>query len=165
MRLDELLDHVREDRPDGVEPLVRLADVAESYLVEEDLLDDEDGDRFRQLRTRLHDPKAEGDDFGREEEVDDVAVIVLLDEGSDDAEGGEAEVLERTSLGSRVEEGVEEEGDVGAEEEGAGVVVRGDALEEGEGVADAVRGVGGEGRRGEERVDGNDFLEKSRHDA
>ena len=44
------------------------------------------------------------------------------------------------------------------QEEGARVRVGGDALEEGEGVADAVGGVGGEGGRGEERVDGEDFL-------
>lgn len=39
------------------------------------------------------------------------------------------------------------------QEEGSGVVVRGDALEEGEGVTDSVRGVSGERWRSEERVD------------
>jgi hypothetical protein len=36
-----------------------------------------------------------------------------FDQGPDDAEGGEAEILERTGLGGGVEEGIEEEGNVG----------------------------------------------------
>jgi hypothetical protein len=165
LSLDKLLYHVRKDGSDGVEPLVRLTDVTKSDLVEEDLLHDEDRDRLRELRTGLHDPQTEGDDLSREKEVDNVAVVVLLDERTDDAEGGEAEVLKRTGLRGRVKERIEEKGDVGAEEEGAGVVVRSDALEEGEGVANTVRGVSSKGGRGEERVDGDDFLQKSRHDA
>ena len=54
---------------------------------------------------------------------------------------------------------------MGTEEEGSGVLVRGDALEQGQGVANAVRGVGRQSRRGEEGIDGNNFLEKSGHGA
>ena len=85
-------------------------------------------------------------------------------ECSDDAEGGEAEVFEGTGFRSGVKEGVEEEGNVGGEEEGTGVVVGSDALEEGEGVADSIRGVGGEGRRREKWVDGDYLLQQRRHD-
>jgi hypothetical protein len=40
-----------------------------------------------------------------------------------------------------------------------------DTLEKGEGVADAIRGVGREGCGREERVDVGDFLKKGGHDA
>ena len=44
--LDKLGDHVAEDGPDGVESLVRLANVRQARVVEQDLLHDEDGDRL-----------------------------------------------------------------------------------------------------------------------
>lgn len=52
---------------------------------------------------------------------------------------------------------------MGSEEEGSGVLVRRNALEQGQGVANAVRGVGRQSRRREEGVDGNNLLEKSGH--
>lgn len=78
LRLHELVDHVAQDGADGVEPLVGVADVRQAGLVEEDLLHNEDGDRLGELRARLHDAQAEGYDLGREEEVDDGIVVVLL---------------------------------------------------------------------------------------
>lgn len=77
-----------------------------------DLLDDEGGDGLGELAAGLHDAEGEGDDLRGEEEVDHVG-IVHLDEGTNDTEGGEAEILEGARLGGRVEEGGEEEGDVG----------------------------------------------------
>lgn len=136
-----------------------------AHLVEENLLDDKDGDRFRQFGPGLHDAEAERDDLGRQEKVDDVAVVVLLDERADDAERSQAEVLERARFRGRVEERIQEQGDVGRQEEGARVVVRGDALQEGEGVADPVRGVRRQRRRSEERVHRHDLLQQRRHDA
>lgn len=56
--VDERLHHVAEDGADGVEALVRLTDVVESHVVEEDLLHDEDGDGFGKLAARLHDAEA-----------------------------------------------------------------------------------------------------------
>jgi hypothetical protein len=79
LTLDQLAHHVAQHRPDRVEPLVGLADVGQSELVEQDLLDDEDGDRLGQLGPSLHDAKTEGDDLGRQEEVDDGRVVVLLE--------------------------------------------------------------------------------------
>lgn len=165
LTLNELINHVTQDRAHSVKPLVRLTDVAQAHLVEQNFLHDKDGDRLAQLGARFHDSEAEGNDFRREEEVDDVRIVVLFHKRSDDAQGGQTEVFEGTGFRRRVEEGVEEEGDMGREEERASVVVGGDALEEGEGVANSVRGVRGEGGWGEEGVDGNDFLEESGHDA
>jgi len=78
LTLHQLIHHVAQDRPDRVESLVRLTDVRESEVVEEDLLDDEDGYGFGEFGSCFHDSKAERDDFGGEEEVNDVRVVVLL---------------------------------------------------------------------------------------
>lgn len=78
LTLHQLIHHVAQHRPNGIEPLVRLADVGQSQVVQQDLLNDEDGDGFGEFRASLHDSEAERDDFGGEEEVDDVGVVVLL---------------------------------------------------------------------------------------
>lgn len=93
-------------------------------------MDDENRDGLAELGTCFHDPEAEGDDFGGEEEVDYVGIVVLLpgqraifsprilisatyfDEGTNDAERREAEVLERPCLARGVEEWIEEQRDV-----------------------------------------------------
>ena len=51
-----------------------------------------------------------------------------------------------------------------AQEQATGFSVRGDALEQREGIADAVRSGSGQLRRVEQRVDGYDFLKERRHD-
>ena len=56
--LNELVDHVAEYGADGVEAFVRVADVRQAGLVEQDLLDDEDGDGLGQLRACFHDAQA-----------------------------------------------------------------------------------------------------------
>jgi hypothetical protein len=78
------------------------------YVVEQDLLHDERRDGLGQLAAHLHRAQAQRDDFGRQQEVDDVGVVDL-DERADDAERREAQVLERARLAPGVEEGVEEE--------------------------------------------------------
>ena len=63
LRLDELVDHVAEDGADGEEALVSVANVGQPRFVEQDLLDDEDGDRLGELGACLHDAEAERDDL------------------------------------------------------------------------------------------------------
>jgi len=109
--LDQLVDHVAKHGADGVEALVRLTDVGQAGIVEQDLLDDEDRDGLAQLGAGLHDAEAQGDDLRREEEVDHLGGVVL-DQGPDDAQGSQTEVLKWTRLGGGVQEGIEEEGDV-----------------------------------------------------
>jgi len=46
LRLDELVDHVAEDGADGVEPLVCVAYIRQARLVQKNLLNDKDSDRF-----------------------------------------------------------------------------------------------------------------------
>ena len=136
--LDELVDHVAEDRTDGEKAFVSVTDIGEAGLVEKDLLHDEDRDRLGKLRAGFHDAEAEGDDLCREEEVYYRIVVILLrahlrrrvrwglkekkkkgekrkggahlDESADDTEGGEAQVLEWTCFGSCIQERVQEEG-------------------------------------------------------
>lgn len=63
--LDELVDHVAEDGADGEKAFVSVTNVGKSGLIEEDLLHDEDCDRFRKFRAGFHDAEAEGDDLCR----------------------------------------------------------------------------------------------------
>jgi hypothetical protein len=79
--LDELEDHVLKHGGDGIETLVGMAYVGEAGLVEEDLLDDEDGDGLGELGACLHDAQAKGNDLGGEEEVNDSVIVILLDDG------------------------------------------------------------------------------------
>ena len=78
LSLDKLIDHVAQDSADRVESLVGVADVRQAGLVQEDLLDNEDGDRLRELRACLHDAQTQWDDLRGQEEVDDGSVVVLL---------------------------------------------------------------------------------------
>lgn len=53
--IHKLGDHVRQHRADRVEALVSLANVLQAHVVEEDLLNDEDGNSLAELRPGLHD--------------------------------------------------------------------------------------------------------------
>jgi len=108
--LDELVDHVAEDGADGEEALVGMTDVGEPGLIEKDLLHDEDRDRLGKFRAGFHDAEAEGDDLCRKEEVYDRVIVILLDESTDDTEGGEAQVFERTCFGCCIQERIQEQG-------------------------------------------------------
>lgn len=108
----KLSNHITQHGPNSIEAFVSLADILQAHIIEQDLLDDEDGDGLAELGARFHDAQAKRDDFGREEEVDDFAAVVF-DQGADDSQGGETEVFEGAGFGGCVEEGVEEEGDVG----------------------------------------------------
>ena len=78
LSIDELVDHVAQDRPNGVEPFVCMANVSETSFVEEDLLDNEDGNSFGEFRTGFHDAETERNYLGRQKEVNNRRVIILL---------------------------------------------------------------------------------------
>ena len=99
--LNQLAHHITQHHPHRIEPLIRRTDIRQPNIIQKDLLHNEDSDRLAELGARLHYPQAERDDFGGEKEVDDIGGIVL-DEGADDAEGGEAEVFEWAGFGGRV---------------------------------------------------------------
>lgn len=105
---DQLIDHVGEDGANRVKALVRLANVRKSQVIQQNLLDNENSHRLAQLRAGLHYAKAQGYDFGREEEVDDVG-RVILDERANDTERGQAEVFERARLGGSVQKWVKKQ--------------------------------------------------------
>jgi len=69
---DKLRDHVAQHRSNSVESLIGGTNIIQPMIIEKDLLYNEYSNRLAKLRARLHDSKAERDDFGREEEVDDV---------------------------------------------------------------------------------------------
>lgn len=109
--IHQVLHHITQHAAHGVKPLVSLADIIQAHVVEQDLLHDEDGDRLAELGAGLHDAEAERDDLGGKEEVDHVGGVVL-NEGADHAERGQAQVFEGAGLGGRIEEWIEEERDV-----------------------------------------------------
>lgn len=47
--LHELIHHVTEDRADGIESLVGLANVGETNVIQKDLLNDKDGNCLAEL--------------------------------------------------------------------------------------------------------------------
>lgn len=165
LTLDNLRHHVAQHGPHCIESLVRLADVRQTHVIQQDLLNDENRDRLAELRAGLHDAKAQGNDLGGEEESDDVRVVVLLDQCPDDTERGETQIFKGAGLGGGVEEWVEEERDVRLQEKTAGLAVARNALQQSKSVADTVAGLCGQRRRREQRVDRDDLLKKRRHDA
>ena len=83
--LDQMAYHVAEHRADSVEPFVRVTNVFQTPVVEQDLLHNEDGHGFAELAPGFHHSQAEGDDLGREQEVNDVGGVVF-DQSTNDAE-------------------------------------------------------------------------------
>lgn len=110
--LNQLVDHVAQNRPNGVEPFIGCAYVVEAIVVQKYFLDDEYGHRLAQFRASLHDPETEGDNFRRQEEVDHLRRIILH-ESANDPQRRQSQVFKRSGFGCRVEERIEEEGDMG----------------------------------------------------
>jgi len=93
------------------ETFVSLAYVGESGLVQEDFLQDECGNCFREFASRLHDTQTQWDDFGGQQEGDDF-LVVGFDQCTDNTETRESEVLEGSSFACGVQKRVEEEGNL-----------------------------------------------------
>lgn len=54
--LDELIDHIAQHCSHGIEALVCLAYILQSEIIEQNLLNDENGNCLAEFATRLHDP-------------------------------------------------------------------------------------------------------------
>jgi hypothetical protein len=127
LRLDKLVDHVTEHSSNSVEPLICMANVCQTGFIQQNLLDNENGDSFRQLGASFHNAKTERNDLCRKKEVDDGVIVVLLgngthskrgatswrelqhlDESTDDSKRSESQIFKRSSLRCRIEERVEE---------------------------------------------------------
>lgn len=110
--VDELEDHVAENRAHRIESLVSLADVCQSCFIQQNPLHNKDRNLLRgtkggmvvnleeilssklksrtatrgrtysfgELAASLHDTKAERDDLGREQECDNIRVVVLQEQ-------------------------------------------------------------------------------------
>jgi hypothetical protein len=100
------------------EAVVSLADVRQSAVVEQDLLENEVRNGLRQLRAALHDPQAQRDDLGGEQERDDF-LLVGLHQCPDDAETRQTQVLKGARFRRRVQERVEKQRNVSLEEAAA----------------------------------------------
>jgi hypothetical protein len=70
--LHKLRDHVAQYRTNRIESLICCANIVQPMIIEKDLLDDEYSHGLAELGAGLHDSEAERDNFGGEEEVDDI---------------------------------------------------------------------------------------------
>ena len=70
--LDKLRDHVAEDSPHSIEPLVCVTDVAQSDVIKEDFLNDEYRHRFAEFRSRFHDAETQRNDLSSKQKIDDI---------------------------------------------------------------------------------------------
>ena len=109
--LHQLSDHIAEDSAHRIEPFVGRTNVRQTDVIEEDLLNDEDGNGLAELRSGFHNTKAQRDNLGGQKEVDNIG-RVILHQSSYHAEGGEAQVFKRARFRGRVKERVKEQGDV-----------------------------------------------------
>lgn len=91
--LDQLGDHVAEYRPNRVEALVGMTNISKPSIIEKYLLYDEYCNGLAQLRTSFHDPQAQGNDFRRQQEIDNLSGVIL-DQGANDTQRSQAEILE-----------------------------------------------------------------------
>lgn len=70
--IHQLRHHITQHSAHSVEPLVRLADILQTHIIEQYFLHDENRDGLAELGARFHNTKTERDDLGGEEEVDHV---------------------------------------------------------------------------------------------
>lgn len=68
--LDEANNHIAEHGPNGVESLVCGTDVAQARVIQQNLLNNEDGHRLGQLASRFHNTETEWNDLSGQEESD-----------------------------------------------------------------------------------------------
>ena len=83
--LHESNHHITEDGADRIESFICRTNIAQTCIVEQNLLYNEDGNRLTKFAARLHDAKTKRDDLGRQEEVDHFGAVVL-DKSTDHAE-------------------------------------------------------------------------------
>lgn len=129
LSFDKANDHVTQDCSHSVESLIGSADVSQTSVIEQNLLDDEDGHGLGELTAGFHDSETEWNDLSRQEERDCRGRIVcvtrssigvhrntgrrlILDQGTNDTQRGKSEILKWSRLGRGVEEGIEEQWNV-----------------------------------------------------
>jgi hypothetical protein len=93
--LHQLVDHIAQDRANGVEALISLANIGKTGVIQQNLLDNKYCDGLAELRASFHDTETEWDNLGREKEVDDFRGVIL-DERSNDTKRCQAKIFEWT---------------------------------------------------------------------
>ena len=104
--LNQLGDHIAQNGSNSVESLISGTNVGKSDIIKQDLLHNEDGHSFAQLGACLHDTQAKRDDFGGQQEINDIR-RVILHQRTDHTEGGQAQVLERARFRSGIKKWVQ----------------------------------------------------------
>ena len=99
--------HVVEHGAHGEEPLCRHAQIGQTVVVHQYLLDDEGCNSLGKVGPSFHDAEAQRDDLRLQQERDHLAVIDF-NQGANHAKRGQPEVLEGAPLADCVQEGVQE---------------------------------------------------------
>ena len=73
------------------EPIIGLADVIQSGVVEQNFLKNEGCYRLRQLGSRFHYSQTERDNFGCEKEINDL-LLIRLNESADHAQAEKGQI-------------------------------------------------------------------------
>jgi len=146
-----VLNHFSQHLRNGKEAVARLAHIVETIIIEQDLLDNEGGDCLTQFIAIFHDMQTQRDSFRLDQELSHLAVgndarggvghhigMRVLDQGANHTERGQTQVLKRTRVELSVQERIQEQGNVGLEEEATCLWMRGDTLQQGERIAAAI---------------------------
>lgn len=100
--LHELADHVTKNGTDGIESFIGGANIVQSTVVKQYLLDDENGDRLAKFRPSLHDSEAQRNDLGSKKKIDNLGRVVLH-KGTDDSQGGKSQIFEGSRFGCGIQ--------------------------------------------------------------
>ena len=122
-------------------------------------MNDEGGDRLRQLCTPFHDPEAERYDFGLKKEVNHLGVIYFY-EGSNNSQGCQPKILKGAAFRNSVQEWIQEKWNMSLQEKLSRVLMRCHALQKRQDVTGLVRNLLIKERRAKQWIYADDFLKK-----
>lgn len=143
------------------ESIVRMANVRQAAIVQQNLLQDERRYRLAQFRAGFHYPQAQRNDLRSQQEGNHF-LLVGFHQRSDHPERGQPQILERTRLGRGVQERIQEQRNMGRQENGSGLRMGRHTLQQGQRVTDPVRLVSRQSGRIDRRIDVDDFLQQCR---
>mmetsp|Transcript_22030 Transcript_22030/g.46430 ORF Transcript_22030/g.46430 Transcript_22030/m.46430 type:complete len:271 (-) Transcript_22030:252-1064(-) len=163
MDLQEV-DHIGQNGRYGIKALGRCTDIVQTRFLQKNLLDNKSGNGFGKFRSCFHDSQTKRNDFGAEEEANNLRVI-HLDECTYDTQTCQSQILERPRFALCVQERIEIQRYLRRQKWLSGIGMRCDALQQCQCIADTVGRVGGQGRRSQQWVNGDDFLQECRDGA
>lgn len=91
--LHQLRNHVAKNSSNSVESFICGTNIVETMIVKQYLLNNKDCNRLAELRAGFHDPKAQWDNLGCQEEVDHIGGIVF-NKSTNNTKRGQSKIFE-----------------------------------------------------------------------